>query len=227
MPRAKNIEKARRLRVPRLYKTQFQLRRETLEILGVDEVDVMASVKIEKILKEADVLPKVWQYLEESSLMPARRLLAVRKKLTASQVKSVPFEAFCVAAKVPPGEAFACICEAAFSHGEQAALLKRSVHFGSIVDATIEAAKKPTGRTERNLLFKEQGKIRSVTTLVQPEVVEQPVLLPPIEDLAQTVSDRFNERFPTPKAIPAAALDPIDLDEEEEAEDDEEDEDEE
>lgn len=209
--------------MPRMpQKNKLQLRREALEILEIDEVDVMASVKIEPILKEADVLPKVWQYLEESSLMPARRLLAIRKKLTATQLKSVPFEAICLAAKVPPEEAFACICAAAFSHGEQSALLKRSVHFGSVVDATIEAARKPTGRTERNLLFKEQGKIRSVSLVSQPEVVEQSVLLPPIEDLAKTASDRFNERFPTPKvaALPSGtALDPLDLEEEAEAED--------
>ena len=190
-------------RMPR--KTKAGLAREACDILGIKRTDYAGVPKIEGLLREAGVFARVWDYLAASDDEIALALIAKRRCLTQSQVNSLPFEAFCVAAKIETKRALAIITSEVFSQTEQTSLLMASAAHPDVVKATIEAAKHPTGSKERSMILSHSGFVPVPKTSVvnihggknvfggAQQNTETVAVLPPIESVVRSISDRFNE----------------------------------
>ena len=206
---------ARAPRMPR--KTKVGLKREAYELLGIEEADVMAVPRIEPMLKRASVFEKVWGYLETSGEEMARVLIAQKYKLkNKSQRAAVPFEAYCVAARLDTKKVMGLIFAEVFSQNQQAAELMAANAQPDVVKATIDRAVEPGGTRERDMLHKHSRFVpvpqTSVTFVKTANKVvggddnsQTLAVLPPIEKTVRDISDRFNERLlgVAPAAPPA------------------------
>lgn len=195
-------------------KLKIELRGEAYALLGVDPGDVAASPKIEHMLKDGGVLKDVWRYLGGSDEKDARAILAARDSLSTAHAAALPFEAFCLAAGVPPKKAFGIITAEVFDQNEKASLLLASARHADVVNATVSAAVQPHGSSERKMLLQHSGFVPSpsVNVAIGKNAVignqtnsqtNQVAVLPPVEDFARRMSDRFNEVHTLP-AIEAA-----------------------
>lgn len=139
-------------------------RAEALDLLDVTEADLLAVPKIEPLLREAQVLDKVWDYLELGrEYEVARKMLLHRERLKAVKLeRCVPFEAYCLSAKVVTLDCIAVITKVMKTHVD---LLNSSKKLGGLHDGTGTAI------------------ARSETAV-----------LPPIEDDIRSISERFNEQ---------------------------------
>lgn len=164
------------------------------EILEVHAADVMAAAKVEPMLELAGILGKVWDYLEASDTQAARKLLAMRARITQkSQQNVVPFEAYCVAADVDTRIALGVIADVMKSH---VSLLRSSA-------ALDKFEKSRRNGAEENVHFNSGERL---------------AVLPPVEKDVKALSDRFNERFLSEQpgdAAPVGIDDEGDEDEEE------------
>lgn len=217
MPRSATLP-----RLPR--KTKLGFREQAFELLGIDEADVLVVPKIEPLLKRVFEVPvvvkegqepppvvsavdRVWMYLETSSDPMAQALIAQKYKLVnKSQRCAIPFEAYCVAAKLDPGKVWKMIVSEVLSQNQQAAELMASVAQPAVVQATIDRAVEPGGTREREMLHKHSRFVpvpqTSVTFVSKAGKVvggddnsQTLVALPPIEKTVRDISDRFNERL--------------------------------
>lgn len=185
-------------------KLKIELRGEAYGLLGVDPQDVAASPKIEHLLKDGGVLKDVWRYLGGSDEKDARAILAARDSLSPTHAASLPFEAFCLAAGVPAKKAFGMICAEVCEQNEKASLMLASARQVEVIGATVKAALLPHGSSERKMMLQGSGFVPTASTNIaigKNAVVgnqtnsqtNQVAVLPPVEDFARRMSDRFNE----------------------------------
>lgn len=199
-------------------------------LLGIEEADVLAVPKIEPLLKTAKVLKRVWSYLETSGDEMARVLIAQKYKLsTAAQRNAVPFEAYCVSAKLDTKKVLGLLFIEVYMQNEQAAGLMAASAQPDIVQATIDAAIQPGGSRERDMMHKHSNFVpvpKTSITFVHggknvigggQQTNQTLSVLPPIETTVKDISDRFNQRFLT--AAPLEEVEQI-IDYEEEDEED-------
>jgi hypothetical protein len=200
-------------RMPR--KTKAGLKAQAYDLLGIDEYDVLASPKIEPMLKKSGMLEKVWDYLETSTDEMARKLIAQRYKLkTKTERAAVPFEAFCIAAELDTKRVLGMIVAEVYSQSQQAAELMAASAQPDVVQATIDRAVEPGGTKEREMLHKHSRFVpvpqtsitfaKEVGKIVGGDDNSQTLaVLPPIETTVRQLSDRFNERMLGAPARPA------------------------
>jgi hypothetical protein len=197
-------------------KTKAGNARDAYDLLGIVVADVMMVPKIEPLLKQAGVMSKIWEFLGASDQEEARKLLAMRGRVTKAQANAIPFEAYCVAAGIPTKRALAVITGEVFSQTDQAALLMASAAHPDVVAATVEAAKDPRGTKERGMLLQHSGfvpvpqtsvvKVFGGKNVIGPgsqQTNQTLAVLPPIETVVREISDRFNQRL-----LPAAPREP-------------------
>ena len=194
-------------RMPR--KTKAGFKEQAFDLLGINEADLLMVAQIEPLLKRANVLEKVWEYLETSSDEMARILIAQKYKLSLkSQRDAVPFEAYCVAARLDTKKVLGLIFSEVYSQNEQAAGLMAAQAQPDIVKATIDRAVEPGGTRERDMMHKHSRFVpvpqtsvtfvREAGKVVQGDDNSQTLtVLPPIETTVRQISDRFNERLLT------------------------------
>ena len=127
----KKIKAARR--------TKAAERREALGLLGVDEDELFIVPKVEPLLREARMLDQVWDYLVLGrEYDAAKRLLVKYEQLKACQLhKAVPFEAYCLSAKVVTLDALAVLTKVMKSHVD---ILTSSKKLGALHESTGEGA---------------------------------------------------------------------------------------
>jgi hypothetical protein len=216
-------------RLPR--KTKSGSIREAFDLLGIHEADVCIVPQITPLLKKANVLERVWDYLETSGDETARILIAQKYKLkTKTQRNLVPFEAYCVSAKLDTKKVLGLIFAEVYSQNEQAAGLMAAEAQPSIVQATINAAIQPGGSRERDMMHKHSNFVpvpKTSITVVHggknvigggQQTNQSLAVLPPIEKTVRDISDRFNERLLS-AAPPAQDESIIDHEDEEDDED--------
>ena len=185
-------------------------------VLDVKKQDVDAASKISHLLRESDVLDRVFEYLEGSEEPEAKKILEARRRVSGSLAALLPFEAYCVAAGVTTKKAFAVISGEVMDQSAKAsALLARSKH-PEVVAYTIDQALTPAGSQERKMLHQSAGFLPmpkgnvnvfgglSVDNRVQTQNV---AVLPPVEDAVKRMADRFGE-MPT-VAAPMAEIEEI------------------
>jgi hypothetical protein len=192
-------------RMPR--KTKAGFKQQAYDLLGVNESEVVMVPQIEPLLKKANVLDKVWEYLETSGDDMARLLIAQKYKLSNKSMRSsVPFEAYCLAAKLDTKKVLGLIFAEVYSQNEQASGLMAAAAQPDVVRATIDAAKQPGGSRERDMMHKHSTFIpvpkTSITFVREAGRVvggddnsQTLTVLPPIEKTVRDLSDRFNEKL--------------------------------
>lgn len=191
---------------------------EALVLLEISEEQIDRAPKITHVLKAANMLDNVWDYLEGSSKPQARAILEVRSRLNKRQSKDVPFEAYCVAADVSPRDALALLTVEVYDQaGKASALLAASQH-PAVTAATVAAAMSPLGTAEKKMLHQHAGflpvpKTSIVNVHGNHAVIggeQKNVVLAPVEESVKRLGDRFNSRA-SPQAID---VEPIAVDDE-------------
>ncbi len=171
-------------------------------VLDVKRTDVEAAPKIHHLLRDSEILDRVFEYLEGSEEPEARKILAARERVSDSLASILPFEAFCVAAGVTTKKAFAVISGEVMDQSAKAsALIARSKH-PEVVQYTIDQALTPAGAQERKMLHQSAGFLPMAkgavnmfgNVSIDNSVKTQNVaVLPPVEDGVKRMADRFGE----------------------------------
>jgi hypothetical protein len=183
-------------------------------ILSVDPLEVAVMPRIEHLFRGIGGKQKVFEYLSGSAAPEARRVLDVRAKLSPSQARVVPFEAYCLAAGVTTKRLIGLLQEEVFEQSRIATSLLVRSRQPELVDYTIGQAMTPHGSKERQMVHENSGFIKpSGVKIVNPkgdynednsvgkQVVQQVAILPTLEDSVRRMADRFNDMGPRSGAL--------------------------
>ncbi len=187
---------------------------EALVLLEITEDNLAKAPKITHVLKAANMLDNVWDYLEGSGKAPARQILEMRDRLNMAQRKNLPFEAYCVAANVRPQDALALLTVEVFDQASKASALLAASQHPAVTEATIIAALSPLGTAEKKMLHQHAGflpvskntivNVRGDGTVIGGE--QKNVMLRPVEESIRSLGDRFMESKLLPQAIDVEPL---------------------
>jgi len=95
--------------------------------------------------------------LEFSDDPDARKVLSVYRSVPTSYRKLLPIEAYCLAAKVSPGQVLEFLTVIAVREGARASAILASILHPSVVKKTVERALQEDGAKERMMLHKAVG----------------------------------------------------------------------
>jgi hypothetical protein len=203
------ITKRKRARIPiTTPKPRSSRVAEAYERLGVKEKDVKQAPIITHILNE---LPgktkKAIEFLRGSSEPEARKWLAVYDSMAVSFRSLVPFEAFCLAANLTTKRVLELITGACFEQSANVSSLIAKAEHPAVVKATVRAAKKPGGDSDRKMLHLHEGFVpvpKTSVVNVQGDLNAntdnriQSVSITTIDginDRIKRVANRFNDRL--------------------------------
>lgn len=172
---------------------------EALTRLEITEEQITKAPKISHVLRAANMLDNVWDYLEGSGKAQARQILEMRDRLSIKLRDGVPFEAYCVAANVRPQDALALLTVEVFDQASKASALLAASQHPAVTEATIMAALSPLGTAEKKMLHQHAGflpvskntivNVRGDGTVIGGE--QKNVLLRPVEESVRSLGDRF------------------------------------
>lgn len=209
--------------IPEPYTSLTDFRADGLALLEVTEEQLSEVARIEHLFKGIGGQNRVFECLAGSEEKEARLLVALKKRLTNQQAAHVPFEAFCVAAKVTTKRMFGIISQEIMEQSEKAtALLAKAMH-PEIVQKTIDFAMSPFGEKDRRMLHQNAGFVpvpRTAVTHFHGHVdartqTQNVALLPSVDDTMRRLSDRFNTMsIATP--APALAIEAVEDDDDSE-----------
>jgi hypothetical protein len=181
--------------------------------LGVTPLDVALVPRIEHLFKGIGGKARVFEYLAGSETKEARAIMELRSLLNMEQSRVLPFEAFCVAAKVETKHMLGIISEEVFDQSRIASRLLRDAAVPSIVEATRRQAMTPAGTQEKRMMLTSGGVLPVNKTFVIPvagdlnvdqrkQTLIQNAVLPPVESTVRGISDRFMQLAPPPPEEP-------------------------
>lgn len=182
-----------------------------LALLEVDSADVEREPKVEHILKTAiGARDRVFEYLEGSESPIARQLLDLKKRLTRRQYLAVPFEAFCLAARIPVKEVFGMLSAEVMDQGARATKMMLHAQHPQVLRRTIDRAMAFDGTADAKMLHQAMRTVpvpRNTVNVINGDVTknEQHIhaRLPSVEDTGRRLANRFNADMSIPDAIPA------------------------
>ncbi len=202
------------------------------ERLGITPEEVAAVPKISHLLES---ISKPWQkkilnYILGSDADESRRFLEVYSSVPPSNRKVLPFEAFCVAAKVSTKRMWEVIQGTVFEQSDSESAMLVAIAHPDIVKDTIKRAKTKFGSAEKKMLHQSRGLVpvpkNNVTfirdqknTLIDNRDQRQiaNVQMVPLDERVNRISDRFNEaRASAMKALPVPVEVTVQDDEDEE-----------
>ena len=206
MPR---ITKQRRSRIPiTTPRSRSAKIAEAYERLGVKETDVSQQPIITHILNE---LPgktkKAIEFLRGSGEVESRKWLAVYDSMPVSLRGLVPFEAYCLAANLTTKRVLELVTGACFEQSANVSSLIAKAEHPAVVKATVRAAKKPGGDSDRKMLHLHEGFVpvpKTSVVNVQGDLNAntdnrvQSVSITTIDginDRIKRVANRFNDRL--------------------------------
>jgi hypothetical protein len=207
---------------PRAAKNKAQLRADAYVLLEITPEDVTACPRIEHLFKGIGGQSKVLEYLAGSEEPEARAVLAMRDRLSYAQAGAVPFEAYCVAAKISTKKMFGVISQEVMTQSSAATMLISKAAHPKVVEATIARAMGPLGTADARMLHQAEGFVpvpKNSITHIHGNVdartqTANVAVLPPVEDNVRRLSDRFNSAMVAPPAQIAAAFEDEEDDEE-------------
>jgi hypothetical protein len=184
-------------------------------LLEVTPEAVAECPRIEHLFKGIGGQSKVLEYLSGSEETEARAILAMRGRLTYAQAGAVPFEAYCVAAKITTKKIFGIISQEVMTQSSAATLLLSKAAHPRVVEATIKRAMGPLGTADARMLHQAEGFVpvpkNSIThihgNVDQRTQVANVAVLPPVEDNVRRLSDRFNSAMTAPPVQIAEVFD--------------------
>lgn len=182
---------------------------ERLILFNVTEEEYVKSPKISHVLKAAGMLESVWDYLEGSSKPQARALLDIRDQFPMNRQEGVPFEVYCLAAKIRPQDILLILTAEVFDQASKVSALLAASQHPLVTEATIQAALSPLGTAEKKMLHQHAGflpiskntivNVRGDNAVIGGE--QKNVLLRPVEESVKMLGDRFNSSKALPQAI--------------------------
>jgi len=191
--------------------------------LEIEPSAVAAAPKINHLFKHVpNGEAGVWEILEESENVEARRLLEFRNRLTQKQREAVPFEAIVIAAGMTTKHAFGVVSEAIVEHAQDASRLILHAATPEIMATVVKDAKENGGSAAKMLLQATNLVPRPKNTVIihNGDNVRgnknQLAVLPSAEDTGRRLGNRFNLEMAIPAAIAAPAEDSFDDEEREE-----------
>lgn len=191
--------------------TASEIREEAYAAMGITAEQVTASPRIEHLFKQIGGKAKVFEYLSGSEEPEARRACELYSILKGKHRKVVPFEAYCVAAKVSVKKMFGIISEEVMDQSSKVSTLLSAAKHPEVVEATIEGALQPHGQVDRKMLHLARGFVpvpKNNVTYVRGNLDQSThqtaniAVLPPVENTIKILSDRFNVGLPVPPALP-------------------------
>jgi len=156
-------------------------------------------------------------YLRATDAKEARVFLDVYDSIPRIYARTLPIEAFCVAANISPLRIIEILVSTCVRLNTQAAAIIAASNHPRVVDKTVEMALTDDGIEDRNVLHKAVGflptpKSAQTTINVQQNATAQAsaapqiavVAAPPPEQTIRKLADRFNERraLPPTTAVP-------------------------
>ncbi len=197
------------------------LRATALALLEITEADLNVP-RIEHMFKGIGGKTRVLEYLAGSEEPEAREIVKLHERLTKTQAAAIPFEAYCVAAKIPTKKMFGIVAAEVADQGDKAMRLLVKGSKEAIMGAAIKMAKNPLGEADRKMIMQAEGYApvpRTSITNIHGGIdarnqTQNVALLPSAEENVKRLSDRFNAAIVVTPAIVAPEAEPI----EEEAE---------
>lgn len=189
--------------------------------LEIDRETVEAQPRVSQHFKYVGGEDRVWEILESSDSPEARKLCAIRSKLTKSQRDQVPFEAFAVAAGLSTKKAFGAVSEALVEYSQDISKLLLHTAAPILMEKAIAHASEADGVSERKTLLMTVGIVprpKNSTTVINGDVVKgnknSVSVLPDPGEIGRKLSSRFM----TEMAIPVTLLPAPEADGEDEEE---------
>ncbi len=181
--------------------------------------------QINELLQESEVaeLRAVWQKIRE---MPKSRPMGPRAKKSNPTPDAIPMEAFCLAAGVPTLRFLGFVIGEALQRNQNLSKLIASAAHPDVTEKTVSMALDGDLGAAK-LLHQHAGFLpmpkNSVVQIfggAQIDARQQTqVTLPPVEDDARTMTERFNQRFLT-SSIPKKAMDMLEAADQDEGNED-------
>jgi hypothetical protein len=203
-----------------------QLAESALKRLDVRASDVMLMPQITPTLRMvAKVLRKSGRpadpmfYLNASDDPVALEVRQMYYGMPAAEAKSVPIEAFCLAARVSPLRILEIITAIAVRLSVQSSAILATVSHPQVVEKTIDIALTDDGVEDRAMLHRAAGFLpapkgshtnitvtQNATAAAQAVAPQLPTAAPPPEQTIQRLTNRFNEEQ---KALPEPAVETV------------------
>lgn len=169
-----------------------------------------------------DLLSSWAYYLEASPDEDARRILRCYNDLPRYYARTLPIEAFCLAAGVPPVRALSLLTEVVVRFGVQASAIIAAVNQPRVVQKTVEMAMTDDGFADRALFHKATGFTptpkgaqinihASANAAAGSTAQAATVPAPQPEGTIRRLIDRFNDARGLPPADTARDVDPAAL----------------
>lgn len=188
-------------------------------IIGRTLSKIGTRKQIIELLQESEV-PELRAVLEKIQELPLTRPMGPREKKSHPTPDAIPMEAFCLSAGVPTLKFLSLVIVEALTRNADLAKLIASAAHPQVTQKTVEVALEepiiwkdkngevhvvapPGGDAARKLLHQHAGFLpmpkNSVVQIfggAQIDARQQTqVTLPPVEDEARNMTDRFNQRF--------------------------------
>lgn len=182
--------------------------------LQVSAEEVSLAPQVTQTLKRAKIkLPQAVEFLRGVDTPEARSWLRKYDEISPVQAKLLPFETFCVAARVSTRKMFEQLCGAVLEQSKVAGQLLHAAAHPAIMQTTIDEAKKSGGIADRKLLLQASGAVPvGSKTVVFGGTVNQVggnqqnnVSIAPVEDRIKKIGNRFGTVFDTPALPPGDA----------------------
>lgn len=157
----------------------------------------------------ADLVTSWPHYLASSESADAKKLLLVLYSVPAAHRRSLPIEAYCVAAGVSPLTILGILTGEVVRLGAQASTIIAAVNHPRVVQKSVDMALTDEGIDDRTLLAKATGFLPSPkgsqinihnAPTASATALAAPVIAPPPEQTIRRAVDRFNDA----RLLPAA-----------------------
>jgi len=190
---------------------------ERLVLFDVTEEEFIKSAKISHVLRSAQMLESVWDYLEGSSNPKARAILEVRDRFTLRQREDIPFEVYCIAAKIRPQDILPVLVVEVYDQASKVSALLAASQHPAVTEATMAAALSPLGTAEKKMLHQHAGflpvskntivNVRGDHAMIGGE--QKNVVLRPVEESVRMLGDRFlsSKTLPQPIDVESVTVD--------------------
>ena len=189
-------------------------------MLEVDQAEVVKVPRVSHLFRHiSGGQDRVWEALEASDVVEARKLVEFSRRLTLRQREAVPFEAIAIAAGMTPRHAFGVVSEVMVEYSQDAAKLILHAAAPEMMTKAVQRASAMDGTADGKILLQALNLVpraRNTFTVVNGDVVKgnknQVAVLPSTEDVGRRLGSRFNVEMSIPVALPAPPDDDDDAD---------------
>lgn len=186
---------------------------EALGRLEITQDQLDFAPKMDHLFEAIGGREKAFEFLSFSEEGEVRTIFQLRARLTKSQKRDVPLEAYAIAAGMSPKRLFGFISQELMDQSmKMSAMIARLAH-PELVQDSIKFASKPAGIKDREMIHKAVGFLptpKNHFTVVNGDqhvsrAQVNMAVLPPLESVSRDLSQRFIDVAPVAPQLPAPA----------------------